>query len=410
VTVFSDLEDFHSNLLAVPNVVTRQAARLTLDQKVPTTNVGGMAQWSRALGTKHFFNVGTDWRWTDGDSNEESYDIVTGTNILLKRAAGGTQRSLGAYVQDVFTPLAQLTVTLSARIDNWRNYDGHNLETTVATGQPAPGNKPTLPDREDTVGSPRFAALYRLTDRVNVWGDMSWGFRAPTLNELYRQFRQGTNLVQANENLGPERLIGGEGGVSVELAEGFIVRGTGFDNRVKDPVSNVTLTTTPTLTTQQRQNLGRTRIWGFQTDADYRLGTSWQFTAAYLYNQAKVTENEKNTALVGKYLPQVPSHRGSLQVAYMNPRFVDLALGMQFVGRQFDDDQNIRTIGGSTEPGLPKFAVVDLMASRRLGNNLEAFFGVQNLFDKEYYVGTNPTLIGTPRLVSGGVRVGWSGK
>jgi outer membrane receptor protein involved in Fe transport len=33
------------------------------------------------------------------------------------------------------------------------------------------------------------------------------------------------------------------------------------------------------------------------------------------------------------------------------------------------------------------------------------FFGVQNLFDEEYYVGLGPTTIGTPRLVNGGVRV-----
>jgi len=38
------------------------------------------------------------------------------------------------------------------------------------------------------------------------------------------------------------------------------------------------------------------------------------------------------------------------------------------------------------------------------------FFGVQNLFDKEYYVGFAPTTIGTPRLVNGGIRVRWSGR
>jgi hypothetical protein len=36
---------------------------------------------------------------------------------------------------------------------------------------------------------------------------------------------------------------------------------------------------------------------------------------------------------------------------------------------------------------------------------VELFFSVQNLLDKEYLVGTLPTTIGTPRLVSGGVRL-----
>jgi outer membrane receptor protein involved in Fe transport len=369
-----------------------------------------MAQWSRGFTPKHYVTIGSDWRWTDGDSEEDAKDLVTGTTPTLHRVAGGTQRSVGVFVQDIFTPTPKLTLTASVRLDDWRNYDGHNLETTTATGLPAPGDRPELPDRHDTVGSPRVAALYRLTERVNVWGDMAWGFRGPTLNELYRQFRVGTNLTLANENLGPERLVGGEAGISVEIVPGLIVRETGFDNRVEDPVSNVTLTTTPALTTLQRQNLGRTRIWGFQTDAEYRLGEMWHFSGGYLYNQAKVTENDQNQALVGLFLPQVPEHRGSFQIAYTDPRYVDLSLGVQFIGRQFDDELNVRTIGGETTPGLPRFAVVDFMASRALAGAIDVFFGVQNLFDKEYYVGTNPTLIGTPRLVNGGLRVRWTGR
>jgi len=60
--------------------------------------------------------------------------------------------------------------------------------------------------------------------------------------------------------------------------------------------------------------------------------------------------------------------------------------------------------------GLPGYAVVDFTVSRSIGRNLQAFFGVQNLFDKVYFVQTNPSTIGTPRLVNGGVRVRFSGR
>jgi len=62
--------------------------------------------------------------------------------------------------------MSQLVVTLSARVDRWRNYDGHNLETTVATGLPTANNKPALTDRSDTVFSPRIGALYHVSSRV----------------------------------------------------------------------------------------------------------------------------------------------------------------------------------------------------------------------------------------------------
>ena len=58
---------------------------------------------------------------------------------------------------------------------------------------------------------------------------------------------------------------------------------------------------------------------------------------------------------------------------------------------------------------LPGFVLADFMLSRTLHRNLDLFFGVQNLFDEEYFVGTLPTTIGSPRLINGGVRIRFAG-
>jgi outer membrane receptor protein involved in Fe transport len=405
VSVFADFARFRSNFLAVPMTTPpRSIGRMTLNQRVPTTGVGGMAQWSRALGSRQFFTAGMDWRWVDGDSEEDGLDAATGTQVTLSRISGGTQRSLGLFVQDLITPTPRLTLTLAARIDRWRNYDGHNLEVSVPSGVPTVNHRPTLPEREDTVASPRVAALYHVSDWLSVWGDLGWGFRAPTLNELYRQFRVGTVLTLANNQLGPERLVGGDVGIRIVPAPNVSWRTTWFDNRVTDPVSNVTLISTPTVT-QQRQNLGRTHVWGVQTDVEYRLGSFYRLSGGYLYGEARVTEFAANPTLVDNFLPQVPRHRGTVQIAYTNPKYLNLAVGLQAVGRQFDDDLNSRVVPGRTEPGLPKYAVIDVSASRALGRHVELFAGAQNLFDQVYFVGTLPTTIGTPRLVHGGLRL-----
>ena len=59
-----------------------------------------------------------------------------------------------------------------------------------------------------------------------MWGDIGAGFRAPTLNELYRQFRVGTVLTLANNQLGPERLVGGNLGVTWLPARNVMYRTT----------------------------------------------------------------------------------------------------------------------------------------------------------------------------------------
>ena len=135
---------------------------------MPTNGVGGMAQWSKALGRSNAFSAGFDWRWVDGESQEAAYvasvptvivpfpggcptGLACGTQaatLSVQRYSGGTQQSLGAFVQDIFTPIDKLVLTLSARVDHWNNYNGHNLETTVATGLPTANNRPSIPDSE----------------------------------------------------------------------------------------------------------------------------------------------------------------------------------------------------------------------------------------------------------------------
>ena len=60
--------------------------------------------------------------------------------------------------------------------------------------------------------------------------------------------------------------------------------------------------------------------------------------------------------------------------------------------------------------GLPGYTSVDLTAARDLGRIFRSFFGIQNLMDTVYFVQTNPSTIGTPRLVNGGIRIRFSGR
>jgi outer membrane receptor protein involved in Fe transport len=124
-----------------------------------------------------------------------------------------------------------------------------------------------------------------------------------------------------------------------------------------------------------------------------------------VFNRARVTENDRTPALVGKDLPQVPRHRGTVQVTFTHPRFVTASVEVLAMSRQFDDDLNTRTVPGISTPGCRPYGMVSLALSRDVGSRINVFFGVQNVFDQEYFVGTLPTTVGAPRMVSGGVRV-----
>ena len=186
------------------------------------------------------------------------------------------------------------------------------------------------------IWSPRIGALYHFTDTVSVWGSLGLGFRAPTLNELYRQFAVGQVTTLANDQLGPEEITAGEGGVTVSPVRNVTWRSSFFVNSFKDPISNVTTNVAAGATTRQRQNLGRTKIWGIQSEVEYRPENYWRVSLSYLYDVAKVKEAQADftgTSLVGKYLAEVPLHRGSAELSYSNPRIVTASAAFYITGR-----------------------------------------------------------------------------
>src|SRR5918995_462998 len=150
--VFFDRQKFHSTFFAVPAAnPPRSQLNLTLDQNVPTNAVGTMLQWNRAVqaGTRtHIISAGYDFRWIDGDSREQTFALATGLTPLLNRISGGTQKIGGVFLQGNLEVAGKMELTGSVRFDSWRNYDAHNLETTIATGQPTANNR-ELADKSD---------------------------------------------------------------------------------------------------------------------------------------------------------------------------------------------------------------------------------------------------------------------
>jgi outer membrane receptor protein involved in Fe transport len=229
-------------------------------------------------------------------------------------------------------------------------------------------------------------------------------FRAPTLNELYRSFRVGNVVTQANDRLLAERLTGAELGASVAaLNQRLYTRGSFFWGEITRPVANVTLSVTPDLITRQRRNLGRTRSRGVEIETEARLTNTFSLTSGYLFADAKVREFPANRTLEGLLIPQVARHQFTFQARYANPSILTFALQGRALGAQFDDDQN--------QLKLAKFFVLDAFASRRISRHFELFIALENLLDQRYEVGrTNVTTIGPPLLARAGFRLQFGAK
>ena len=351
---------------------TRTAESLTRVQRVPVQNIGFTAQIS-AVYREHTFVGGVEARNVRGASDETAY---IGNQSFTLIGAGGRQRTIGAFVQDFIKVGPKLIVVVGLRADRWKNYAALRATRTLSTNQ---AGATIFPDRDESALSPRGSVLYHLSNRIALYASASRSFRAPTLNELYRSFRVGNVSTLANENLRAERASNVEGGVTFGQKRTFL-RASGFWTSIDQPVANVTLATTPTLITRQRQNAGKTRSAGIELEGETRF-KSLTLSAGYLFAASTVVSFPANPVLVGLAVPQVARHQFTFQAAYARKRWT-LAIQGRASGRQFDDDLN--------QFRLEPYARIDVFASRQLNENLRIYAAIENIFNSQYSVGRTP--------------------
>jgi outer membrane receptor protein involved in Fe transport len=361
-------QKYHQTFSAI--AADRASERLTIDQRVPSTGRGGSLQWFSTIG-RNVIVAGADARQVTGASEELQY-AVSG-KVTPSRVAG-RQRDVSGYVEDVATLSPSATLSAGVRFDSWRNCD-------------ADRNGIALADRSDGAFSPRVTLLVRASERLTFTLAAYRAFRAPSLNELYRNFRVGNVQTLANESLGAEHLSAIEAG-----ARSGPLRLTLFSMSTDDTIANVTLSTTPSLITRQRRNLGSSRSRGAELDLDQRLANRWRLSAGYLFCDALVTSGD----LAGKRLPQVPRNTATMQLAFTPSRG-----SAGFQGRwstmQFDDDLNQFPLRG--------YAVADVFAAYPIARHLEATAAIENVTNRRVEVSATPVItLGTPRTWRIGLR------
>ena len=330
-------------------------------------------QWSRAIGLRHAILAGAEARRVSGESDETQF---AASGAITNAVAGGRQRDGSLFLQDIIAATPRLAVTAALRLDTWRNFDAHRDATVLA-------------DRSDTAWSPKLSLLYHAAERLSLTASAYRAFRAPTLNELYRGFRLGNVVTQANENLGAERMTAFEAGARLESPDRRrAIRATLFSMNTTDTIANVTLSTTPSLITRQRQNLGSSRSRGIELEGETRIGARVRASGGYLFSDATVRD--------GKRVPQVPRHQATMQLTTDVAR-ATLALQARWSTRQFDDDLN--------QLSLRSYTVVDAFVSHPVNGHITLMFAGENILNRRVEVSATPVVsLGQPRAGRVGVR------
>jgi outer membrane receptor protein involved in Fe transport len=390
---YGDFETYQQRFYSVP--LDQNSEAVTDLQTVPAQGVGASALWSRGLGRRQTLVAGFDDHEEIGHSNEQIFSSTTGSNTK-DTFTGGHQRTAGVFGEDLIQIAPRWTLGVSARFDDWSNFDAFLITQPLIP--PDPTVTTPYAKRSYTAFSPRASLVQELNSHVSWSAAVYRAFRAPTLNELYRSFRQANNLTDANASLTAERLTGGETGVALQgLNQRLQVRGTFFFNEIVNPISSVScqvnpfpsICPTPTVNTLTfvRANLGRTSAPGFEVDWLAQITSRFQLSGGYQFVDATIISAPGQPSLVNTWVAQVPHNVLTFQARYTNPSLLSFSVEGRLVGMQLDTNQ------------LPmgSFFVLDAMASRKLTHGVEIFAAVENLLN-EQYVSTAATSLSPPQI------------
>ncbi|QJE74578.1 TonB-dependent receptor [Aerophototrophica crusticola] len=367
---------------------TRTGETPSLDQyEVPATAYGAVFQVGFKPFPDHETDVGADIRLTDGETRE----FFTFTNGAYRRdrAAGGEQEVAGLFVEHAWTPAPTLTVTGGLRFDWWENDDGIRREVNLDNGAVVRNDR--FETKSGRVLNGRAGVDWQATEQVGLRAAFYTGFRLPTLNELYRPFRVGNDITEANPNLGPERLTGGEAGVRFSPVPGLELSATYFHARLENAVDNVVLQETPGLNAAtgvfvpaggslaQRRGLDRVVANGIEAELDWAARDDLRFRLSYLYSDSEIERAQGFAALEGNRLGQAPKHQGTAEAEWQPLDPLVLRLQVRAVGESFEDSRNTRT--------LAPYVTGDAYVGYDITDAVHLFATVENLTDRTIETG-----------------------
>ncbi len=396
-----------SSLFAAANS-TRTVASLTLDQfAVPGEGWGGRTELRAPKIGNLALRFGADAKWAKGETRE-FFRAVSGV-FTRERRAGGNSRVIGGYAEAAYDVSSAVLLTAGARIDRWQFSNGIRQEKDRATGAFTLNRSEAA--RSGTEWTGRAGLVWQTTPALSARVAGYIGWRLPTLNELYRPFRVGTDVTEANAALSPERLKGIDAGFAYAPLTNVTLDVTLFWTQLDEAISNVTLGTGPGVfpdvgflpaggTFRRRGNLPAVRSRGLEVRGEIPLTQGFSVHAGYALVQATVRDAGSFTALQGKRLTQSPRHQGNVQLRWeeASDRFgADVTVRGQ--SQVFEDDGNSRSLKG--------FVTVDLAARVRLATGWQLSAGLENATNtriQSAISGDGILTLAQPRSFSLGIR------
>lgn len=250
----------------------------------------------------------------------------------------------------------------------------------------SPDNDPLLPAfkgaaQDGSRLSPKFGAVWKITDQVRLFANYATGFKAPEPSQVNQFFENLTSPYAAyrtvpNPDLGPERSESFEGGVRFS-SDAISLDLTAFSARYKDFISQEQVGGTGSIADPilyQYVNLDRVRIKGAEARFEGRASSGLYTTLALSYAKGDMIDPDG----LRTPLESIDPLKLVAGVGYRQPQG---RFGGQIIMTHSARKQASRATGGYRPDA---FTILDATAFVRVMDALTLRAGVFNILDKKY--------------------------
>ncbi|HBD36653.1 MAG TPA: TonB-dependent receptor, partial [Cupriavidus sp.] len=218
--------------------------------------------------------------------------------------------------------------------------------------------------------------------RANLLSNDTWkgvlranygqGYRVPNLKERHYLFDHSSlgYIVLGNPNLKPESSNSFQLGGQLTWRDRVTLDANLFYNHVTDLIQTdmTNFTMVNGIAVYTYRNVARARTQGAETALRWRATNQLNLTAAYTYTSTE----DLNT---GSELTRRPRHMGRVGADWRVLPATELSARARFQSSELTDSAT-----GARSPG---WGTLDLVLNQKLGRNVTAFVGVNNLFNRQ---------------------------
>ena len=371
-----------------------------------TAIVRSPGDFNETLSNRYGASVKLDWKASDHhrllfgvDANKVDFESTQASpQVAIKNTMlPSSETNFALFAQDEWKLTDKLTSLISLRYD-WNGIDSdtvtykdysngtlHLFPFPFYTYESQPNLTANIRNKSVSALSPRIALNYKANDELAFRASWGKSFRAPT---LFERFVVDAGFVKGNPNpnLDKETMTAYEVGVFKQFGEKVSLDVAGFLNDYNNLIESSYYLPTMYFV---YNNISKARIWGIETNLNYRPNSHWAFNGAYTFMYAKNNSYNPATDILGYnsknpdpyWLTYRPEHTASLSATWKPTGKLSVYANARYVSKY----KNIAMYTNTTGTDYPgDFVVFNASAKYQFTKNISGSLACNNINNTQY--------------------------